>query len=344
MCDQQDHNGMVCGASFEIEGNLKNHISTVHSGKQFNCAICSTGQSSFPNLPALQAHIKINHPPTCSECGFEFASREILSSHFEAKHDNIPVDQRRRYPCLHPGCGRAFTLKSNLNKHVRAAHEESKSFVCGMVDPKTLMHVQDWDGSNACGRALSTKYNLIGHIRNFHLGLGPLKRSDKERQESLSADAALMRLTGIGYEEGREVECLIQGCVHRFTRDYDLQRHLQSHHGLMASDIDEVARLTDSLRHKTYQHDLSSLDCTENMNLKHSTESQSADFNDHFSVLENHAAVGGVFWFGGESFEYSTASTGWSETLRQESAESDHQSLEHVRPDDFLTTLDPRLI
>lgn len=141
VCDQLDRSGMTCGASFEIEGNLKNHVNTVHSGKQYYCTICPVAEDSFPTLPALQAHIKLEHPPKCSECGSAFANRENLNLHFEAKHGNMPLDQRRRYPCLYPGCGTAFTLKSNLNKHVRAAH--------------------------------------------------------------LSAEATLMRLTGIGYEEGQ---------------------------------------------------------------------------------------------------------------------------------------------
>lgn len=42
----------------------------------------------------------------------------------------------------------------------------------------------------------------------------------------------LMLLTGVGYEEAREIPCTNTGCDFRFYRDVDLRRHLKAAHGM----------------------------------------------------------------------------------------------------------------
>jgi hypothetical protein len=49
----------------------------------------------------------------------------------------------------------------------------------------------------------------------------------------------LAMLTGHGYveESGRHIPCLIEGCEHRFHREYDLWVHMSAKHGLEENDI-----------------------------------------------------------------------------------------------------------
>ena len=51
-----------------------------------------------------------------------------------------------------------------------------------------------------------------------------------------------MRLTGDGYEElsGRHIPCLILGCHYRFLREYDLEIHLRSRHGVTGLGLQET--------------------------------------------------------------------------------------------------------
>lgn len=216
----------------------------------------------------------------------------MLERHIEAKHSNLDIDQRKKFPCLELQCGKSFTSKSNLQKHVRHVHEEAMSFVCGMVDPRTLKHVTNWDGSNACGRALSSKYNLIGHIRTVHLGLGRLRRSVGEEKAPCSGDEALMRLTGVGYDGGREIVCSIQGCAHRFPREYDLQRHLHSQHGLELSDIDRYHGNLDQLSQASSQDESESMINTKNVEADYDFELLNGGFEDYFDHLEGQAETG----------------------------------------------------
>ena len=161
-----------------------------------------------------------------------------------------------------------------------------------MVDPSTLNHVGNWDGSNGCGRALSSKYNLIGHIRTVHLGLGRLRRSVDEGKAPCSGDEALMRLTGVGYEEGREIVCSVQGCAHRYQREYDLQRHLHSQHGMAVSDIGQHHGTLDRLSQTSSQDVSESVINTKNVEADYNFESPTSGFEDYFDHLEGQAATG----------------------------------------------------
>ena len=258
VCELLNDNGVKCGAGFDTEGRLESHAGRIHGTKKFLCTVCPFQQdegtqspdlgengAAFPSHAALQAHIQNEHPPTCTECGLKCTSKSALKSHVEVLHGGLDVNERKVHVCPEPDCGRAFTKKGNMNAHIQIGHA-GKRFVCGAVDLKTLNHVGNWDGSDACGEASTSKRNLERHICTIHLGLDASGKSRKKgKHQSLAEPAhnnqvsALTRLTGSGYETatGRNVTCLVQGCNHRFVREYDLEIHLQSRHGLADLEI-----------------------------------------------------------------------------------------------------------
>ena len=257
VCRAVNGQGEECGAGFDAAGKLKSHQGRVHGDKRFWCTICSSTavaresndgegdtQDGFSTYAELQAHIGIQHAPTCEECGLQCKSHRALKSHVDIVHGPSGVDERRKHACGEPGCGRAFTKKGNLNVHVRTIHDQRK-FVCGDVDRSLLKNVAGWDGSNACGQALSTKQSLEGHIRAAHLGLSSSRRNTDdltaERKKTRSrAVSTLVRLTGAGYdrESGRDISCMMPNCEYRFTRDYDLELHLSFYHGLSNDEME----------------------------------------------------------------------------------------------------------
>lgn len=257
ICRVVNRQGEECGAGFDGAGKLKSHEGRVHGTKRFWCAMCSSatrateigiGQQDasdgFSTYAELQAHIGIEHAPTCEACGLQCKSQRALKSHIDIVHGLLDVDARRKHVCVEPGCGRAFTKRGNLNVHVRTIHGQKK-FVCGGADRSTLNNIADWDGSGACGRVLSTKQSLEVHIRTFHVGHPSSQRNadmslincKKNRKKPISA---LVRLTGAGYEDesGRDITCLMPHCKYRFMRDYDLEVHLSIHRGLSTSEIE----------------------------------------------------------------------------------------------------------
>ena len=261
VCELLNDNGVKCGAGFDTEGRLESHAGRIHGTKKFLCTVCpfqreegtqspdlGENGAAFPSHAALQAHIQNEHPPTCAECGLKCTSNSALKSHVEVLHGGLDVNERKVHVCPEPDCGRAFTKKGNMNAHAQISHA-GKRFVCGAVDPKTMNHVGNWDGSDACGEASTSKRNLERHICTIHLGLDASGKSrKKEKHQSLVEPAqnnqvsTLTRLTGSGYETGtgRNVACLVQGCNHRFVREYDLEIHLQSRHGLADLEIQKM--------------------------------------------------------------------------------------------------------
>lgn len=317
VCQVLDGQGKPCGAGFDAASKLERHEKSVHSDKIYYCTICNgdvldrtktaltqNEPVTFPNLLALQAHIRDQHPHTCQDCGTTYRHPYELAMHVEAKHEVIEVDKRRKYPCHEAGCGRSFTQKSNLVTHIKNFHLETKTFVCGHVDPKTLTLIEDWDGSDACGRTMSTKGNLIQHIRTVHLGLEP---SHKARRKQKAANAknsakkvtssAMELLTGSGYEHGRKLECLVQNCNYRFQRDYDLQRHLKSYHRLAELEIQMLHTKADPFDGSCYVANAAELQADRVLSQQFGGDS---GFHDYFEELEESAANGGPFWLGGE--------------------------------------------
>ena len=225
------------------------------------CTICSSnaGNKISEKLPeqqervyqthaALQAHITNHHPPTCAECTLQCSSQSALKSHMEVVHGGFDIDERRVHICQEPGCGRGFTKKGNLNAHVQIDHT-GKRFICGKAGTNTLRKIGEWNGSDACGEAFRSKANLEKHIRGVHLGLGHSGRIMKRETQGFAGEldhtpqvSTLTRLTGAGYEteSGRVIGCLVQHCSHRFRREYDLEIHLQSQHGLADFEIQDL--------------------------------------------------------------------------------------------------------
>ena len=261
ICDEPDHNGKSCAAGFDTAGKLKTHKGRAHGGDRFSCTICSSivdlegscadqESTTFPTYAALTLHTKTIHPPTCNQCGLQCTTSHSLKTHIEVQHGSSLVTDRKTHACMEPACGRSFTKKGNLMVHLKTVHAEEKAFVCGDISSNSLNNVPSWNGANACGRAFATKVNLEGHIRTAHLGL---PRSRKHHLPTSIADgdptpaskartkksSAVSRLTGTAYTDdpSRSIPCLHPSCPFRFSREYDVEMHLQAKHGMADFEI-----------------------------------------------------------------------------------------------------------
>ena len=279
VCDVvvDEETGEKCGVGYETLAKLRAHGGRVHAEKRFWCTVCSSdaqaemdlgqraeegvkeAEGGFTTYASLQAHIKLAHPPTCAKCGLRCGSSRELTRHLEIVHGGQPISDRKTHLCSYPSCGRGFTRKGNLMVHMRTVHKNEKPFVCGEVDPRDLSKrkIAEWNGQDACGRAFTTKGNLEEHVRTAHLGLEHARKVREKRrggntgeEEQLSMPASkpktptsvLTRLTGSGYadQSGRDIACLQAGCEYRFMRDYDLEVHLQTRHGLADVEIQDL--------------------------------------------------------------------------------------------------------
>ena len=272
-----------------------------HQGRKYFCPVCSPSSSdtvpdlriasAFTNLPEetpspvqvmqltyftkftdFQAHMREEHPPTCSSCGKVCASNNALRAHIDIHHGDL--SERKLFPCTWPDCNQSFTKMGNLNIHMQTTHVKVRKYVCGEFDLSKSARVPGWNGTG-CGLAFGAKSTLEGHVQTQHLGftrpmkVNQMKKKGKGEDENndiqdlmpfLDLDAStptesisstttpghsdpLNLLTGAGYAESRPIACLMahDGCPHRFLRQYDLSQHMVKAHFWKAEGTNTVA-------------------------------------------------------------------------------------------------------
>ena len=271
VCEKQGEDGTICGAGFETAAKLKTHHGRVHGTSRFWCTLCTSNEMfdqpstgvqerlAFTTYGELQTHNRTVHPPSCETCNTKFQTLKELKRHVEAEHGDLDPLSRPEHICTEPGCGRSFTKKGNLIVHTKTVHAGEKAFVCGSVDPTTLNNVSDWLGHDSCGRAFTTKKNLEEHIRTAHLGLEHSRKSKQNpKKNKVKRATEVGRLTGTAYEEvGHEIPCLRAECEFRFAREYDLDMHLQSKHGLADFEIQIMRAGRDEVGQDLFRYGLS---------------------------------------------------------------------------------------
>jgi hypothetical protein len=78
---------------------------------------------------------------------------DILSTDFhDSSYDLVAEEERKKFVCKHPGCGKIFRYKSEIERHV-ATHSESRPFVC------------QYDN---CFKAFKRSDALENHVRSSH--------------------------------------------------------------------------------------------------------------------------------------------------------------------------------
>eukprot|EP00189_Rhodosorus_marinus_P008140 CAMPEP_0184753004 /NCGR_PEP_ID=MMETSP0315-20130426/43876_1 /TAXON_ID=101924 /ORGANISM="Rhodosorus marinus, Strain UTEX LB 2760" /LENGTH=438 /DNA_ID=CAMNT_0027232363 /DNA_START=42 /DNA_END=1359 /DNA_ORIENTATION=+ len=112
--------------------------------------LCSDSATYSP-IGSLQSisgdlgEVECGNKPLCPQCGRTFSRKYELQRHISAVHYNV-----KKHVCSI--CDKAFALKQNLSSHVSEVHEKKKDSEC-----------------DECGQLFSTKYKLKRHIRSVHL-------------------------------------------------------------------------------------------------------------------------------------------------------------------------------
>lgn len=268
--------GVACTAGFDGATGLRQHVDRIHTPRALiPCLECDT--PGFKTEKQLQAHIRKEHA-NCMFCDLKFSSQQGLLKHIESQHSSTTLQDRKNVPCTYPGCGKKFTKKNNLNTHIRTAHMGER-FICGSFDVSAYPDVSHFNSSDGCGTDFVSKANLVDHIRTAHLGLSSLVNANRiksaksikteeyendfiddmdddgysppkktKRKVKKQKASAMDELLGMSYaaDPKRTIPCVAPGCPHMFTRDYDLQVHLQSAHPYEAPGVDSAPSTFDN--------------------------------------------------------------------------------------------------
>ncbi|MCJ1382809.1 Strongly-conserved Zn-finger binding protein (TFIIIA) [Xylographa soralifera] len=369
VCAEVDENGSSCGAGFQTAAKLKLHEGRIHVTKEFCCTICecvSTNSANgydeplemvFPTYSALMTHNKEVHPPICSHCGLQCATNHSLTTHLEVQHGALQLSDRKTHFCLETGCGRGFTKRGNLLVHIKTVHANERAFVCGTAEISSLNKVEGWQGTDACGRAFATKANLVEHIRTAHLGLDHSRKgkaSSKISEGKKKQKASTVgRLSGTAYDEEshRNISCLQSNCDFRFSREYDLEIHMQSKHGLADFEIQLLRPVRDGHGPSTsgytlaFERDNADVEAERALDEQFGIASlnESGDEErekDLAEALEEAAARGGQFWLGGPFDERNVGDDWYAEEQDMRRLIGDEDDMD----DDDEMVIDPALL
>lgn len=210
-----------CNMSFAYQSVLEKHIARVHDDtKRYGCDMGACTET-FPKWSHLQAHIKEHHKLRCAYCNKGYSDNTAFKLHLET-HE-VPLVDRLRYDC--PLCPKKFAKNYSMKRHVSFAHDGVREYGCPEC-PKEFAH----------------KKTLVRHMARLHahhdddvLASNPEQNLQRALHvdASVAAEATLLeRLTGSGYDASgrRHIACLKDGCLHKFGREYDLDRHLAASH------------------------------------------------------------------------------------------------------------------
>mgnify|MGYP002621989224 CR=1 FL=1 len=224
-----------CEAGFDSAGALRRHTDREHGEIKFWCEECGKDEGEdgeggggrrvgFRTLLQLQAHMRKEHV-NCVFCDVRCSSQAELERHIDMYHSGTTVEDRKTVACTWEGCNKKFTRVSNLNVHVRTAHQGVR-FVCGQVDTFTTPDITDWNWKEeGCGQAFSSRLKLEEHVRYVHLGRKrpPATYTIKSARPGETDEMSAAVPT-------RTIACSVDGCVARFVRHHDLERHLEAVH------------------------------------------------------------------------------------------------------------------
>lgn len=143
---------------------------------------------------------------SCEVCGHDCETKKALNLHLTKEHG---IQQKREFICEFEDCGKAFTMRDSLNKHIKNIHEGSK-YPC-----------------DQCPALLSSRMSLRRHIESCHLKLKVFscEKCDSNFAEQKSLKNHFQRVH-LGIIE-KKVPC--EQCDLTFPNQWSLRRHMLTH-------------------------------------------------------------------------------------------------------------------
>ena len=202
--DEYNYKCEICGKTYNVKKDFKNHIKWVHDKIRVFCNQC---EKSFANQGHLNSHIKARHDGIfdfkCEEpgCNRLCSTPHELKSHIERIHKKI-----KNHICDH--CGKPFYDKSSLGNHMKVHEKRLKGIKWYNCDYENCDKSFDKFGDlkrhkkddhigdktkfqcDQCEKGYNKESNLLAHIETKHQGMNPIcflcgkKLSDKKSLRS----------------------------------------------------------------------------------------------------------------------------------------------------------------
>ena len=181
---------------------------------------CSKCDKNFPTLDDLEIHNQKIHSVKkeifkywCIKCKIDLTSDKDLIDHMKlANHSKkleIPKNSTRIEDIHCKFCHQMFSTKQTLDNHIKAIHENVKSYFC-----------------ENCGKAYCDKSSLRSHIKDKHKDLKPHKCNSCDK--AFNRKHTLKQHVKIIHEKARDHLC--ENCSKSFSTKSNLVDHMKSFH------------------------------------------------------------------------------------------------------------------
>lgn len=183
-----------CKKKFSTNGNLKNHILTIHEKKRpFKCTHPNCDKS-YSNKSRLEVHERTHsgiRPYVCHICSKTFNEKGNLKTHI-CFHSN-----QRPYICS--DCGKAYKTNGHLKDHIEISHLNIKKFICSVCGnffgrSSTLKaHIRTHTGEKnyvcpikECQKAFAEKGNMMIHYKRHQKRIDKIEMAKIEMSETMT--------------------------------------------------------------------------------------------------------------------------------------------------------------
>lgn len=169
----------TCDERFDDKKSFQQHFDVFHPPELLDCVIC---RMNFTSKLLLDRHTRNEHEEVkeedddevvcCPGCGIEFTNKNEMQKHFDDHHKTdagvscdkcgkkfnkldhlkahyLAAHTENKFECRQ--CGRCFSYKSALDRHIKVVHENQRDHEC-----------------NKCGKSFGTRYDLSMHFEANH--------------------------------------------------------------------------------------------------------------------------------------------------------------------------------
>ena len=207
-----------CDMAFALSANLRVHMETHATSRNFRCHICN---QFYRGLLSLKTHIRVRHKQgqlklihQCPDCGVRFQHEHTLQRHRDKQVCKLTESEKKKQKSedIHPCyvCDKVFSSRSDRTHHMKTHASESKikpCHICGKVF------------SSRNGRTLHMKMHALGASRKF----GPCVICGK-------CFMTCNGLTNHMKAHAREKSYVCDECGDAFDRKAHLVRHVRLIH------------------------------------------------------------------------------------------------------------------